>query len=85
MRIHIFFATDGSVSARFAQAQILSLPWRPPAHVSVMTAMEVPHPPFTSLIPPARRAFHAALAVLHQDAEEHATEVLEKARLDLEG
>jgi nucleotide-binding universal stress UspA family protein len=85
MRIHIFYATDGSVSARFAQAQILSLPWRPPAHVTVMTAMEVPHPPFTSVIPPARRAFHAALAVLHQDAEDHATEVLDKARLDLEG
>jgi len=85
MRIHIFFATDGSVSARFAQAQICSLPWRPPAHVTVMTAMEVPHPPFTSLIPPARRAFHTALVVLRHDAEDHATEVLDKARLDLEG
>ena len=85
MRIHIFYATDGSVSARFAQAQILSLPWRPPAHITVMTAMEVPHPPFTSLIPPARKALYAALAVLHQDAEVHSTEVLDKARNDLEG
>jgi len=84
MRTHIFFATDGSVSARFAQAQILSMPWRPPVHVTVMTAMEVPHPPFTSLIPPARRAFDYALAVLHRDAEVHATEVLDRARLDLE-
>lgn len=84
MRTHIFLATDGSVSARFAQAQILSMRWRPPVHVTVMTAMEVPHPPFTSLIPPARRAFDHALAVLHKDAEVHAGEVLDKARLDLE-
>jgi nucleotide-binding universal stress UspA family protein len=85
MRIHIFYATDGSVSARFTQAQILPLPWRPPAHVTVMTAMEVPHPPFTSLILPARKAFRAALTVLHHDAEDHATEVLDKARFHLEG
>lgn len=84
MRTHIFFATDGSVSARFAQAQVLAMPWRPPVHVTAMTAMEVPHPPFTSLIPPARRAFDHALAVLHKDAEVHATEVLDRARLDME-
>ncbi|MGE5247596.1 MAG: hypothetical protein ACM3L8_04540, partial [Verrucomicrobiota bacterium] len=72
MRFHIFFATDGSVSARFAQAQILALPWRPPVHVTVMTAVEVPHPPFTSLIPAARRAYDTALSALREDAEANA-------------
>ncbi len=84
MRTHIFFGTDGSVAARFAQAQILCLPWRPPVHVTAMTAMEVPHGAFTSLLAPARRAYNAAVTTLHQDARIQATEVLEKARLALE-
>lgn len=85
MTFHIFFATDGSVSARFAQAQILALPWRPPVHVTVMTAVEVPHPPFTSLIPSARRAYDTALSALREDAESNATEVLARVRGALEG
>ncbi len=84
MRFHIFFATDGSFGARFAQAQILSLPWRPPIHVTVMTAMEVPHAPFTSLIPAARRAYDNALYILRQDAEAEATELLAGTRRALE-
>ncbi len=85
MRFHIFFATDGSVSARFALAQILALPWRPPVHVTAMTAVEVPHPPFTSLIPAARRAYDTALSALREDAEANAAAVLDAARRALEG
>jgi nucleotide-binding universal stress UspA family protein len=84
MGIHIFFATDGSVSARIAMGQIVALPWHPPVLVTVMTAMEVPHPPFTSLLPAAQRRYDAALLVLRHDAEAKAADVLEKARLELE-
>lgn len=84
MSLHIFFATDGSIAARFAQAQILTLPWRTPVHVTVMTAMEVPHPPFTSLIPAARRAYDSALYTLRKDAEAEATELLAGTRRALE-
>jgi nucleotide-binding universal stress UspA family protein len=84
MGYHVFFATDGSVSARFAQAHIRTLPWRPPVHVTAMTALEIPHPPFTSLIPAAREAYGAALSGLREDAETNATEVLARARRFLE-
>jgi nucleotide-binding universal stress UspA family protein len=84
MSLHIFFATDGSIAARFAQAHLLALPWRPPVHVTAMTAMEIPHPPFTSLIPAARRAYDIALNTLRQDAEAGATEVLAATRRALE-
>lgn len=84
MGIHLFFATDGSVSSRFAQAQIVSIPWRPPVHVTAMTAVEVPHPPFTSLLPAARRAYDTALSALREDAEANANDVLDKARRELE-
>jgi nucleotide-binding universal stress UspA family protein len=36
--MHVFLATDGSGSARAAQAQIALLPWRSPVHVTVMAA-----------------------------------------------
>lgn len=84
MGLHIFFATDGSFAARLAQAQILTLPWRPPVHVTVMTAMEVPNAPFTSLIPAARRAYDGALYTLRQNAEAEATELLAGTRSALE-
>lgn len=84
MGLHIFFATDGSCAARFAQAQIVALPWRPPVHVTIMTAMEIPNAPFTSLIPAARRAYESALYTLRQDAEAEATELLAGTRRALE-
>jgi len=55
--MHIFFATDGSASARFAQAQILAMPWRAPVHLTVMTVVHVPPPPFTSFVSSAQQAF----------------------------
>lgn len=83
--IHIFFATDGSASARFAQAQILALPWRPPVHVTVMTALGVPELPFKSLAPAARQLFEDAMNELRREVEAHAQDVLAKARAALEG
>ena len=83
--MHIFLATDGSASARFAQTQILAMPWRSPVHVTVMTAVYVPTPPFTSFVSSAQQAFDAALATLRREAEARAEEVLAKARSTLEG
>lgn len=83
--MHIFFATDGSVSARFAQAQILSLPWRPPIHVTVMTAVELPHPSDAPHLPAVLRSYEAALGILHREAEIRGTKMLERARHALEG
>jgi nucleotide-binding universal stress UspA family protein len=81
---HIFFATDGSASARFAQAQILALPWRFPVHVTVMMAVHVPPPPFASFVSSAQQAFDAALVPLRREAEARAEDVLTKARSALE-
>ncbi|MBE0606720.1 MAG: universal stress protein [Deltaproteobacteria bacterium] len=83
--MHIFFATDGSASARFAQAQILAMPWRSPVQISVMTAVHVPPPPFTSFVASAQEAFDAEMVTLRRDAEVRAEDVLAKARFDLEG
>jgi len=82
--VHIFFATDGSASARFAQAQILSMPWRSPVQLTVMTAVHIPPPPFTSFVSSAQQAFDAALVALRREAEVRAGEVLAKARHALE-
>jgi len=45
-----------------------------------MMAIDVPRPPFTSLIPRARRLYAAALAALRHDAETKAWEVVAEAR-----
>lgn len=83
--MHVFFATDGSDSARSAQAQILALPWRSPVHVTVMTALPVPQPPLTSWIPAARQALDTAVIRLRHEAEARAREVLDEAHLAFEG
>ena len=82
--MHIFFATDGSASARFAQGQILAMPWRSPPHVTVMTAVHVQPPPFTSFVSSAQQAFDAELVTLRRKAELHAEDKLTKARAALE-
>ena len=82
--MHIFFATDGSASARFAQGQILAMPWREPPNVTVMTAVYIPPPPFTSYVSSAQRAFDAALVTLRREAEIRAEDVLAKARSAME-
>ena len=82
--MHIFFATDGSVSARFAQAQILALPWRSPVWTTVMTAAYDPHPDSRSLIPTDRQALNAVSVDLLPNSRLTATEVVDKARLAME-
>jgi nucleotide-binding universal stress UspA family protein len=82
--MHIFFATDGSASARFAQAQILAMPWRSPVQLTVMTAVHIPPPPFTSFVSSAQQAFDAALVTLRRESEVRAEDVLTKARFALE-
>jgi nucleotide-binding universal stress UspA family protein len=83
--VHIFFATDGSVSARFAQAQILALPWRSPVRITVMTAIHDSSPSFRFLYPAARRAFDDAAVGVLPVLRSAATELVEKARLAMEG
>jgi len=78
--MHILLATDGSETARLAQEHILALPWPTPVHVTVMTAIEAPHPPFTSLTPEAREAYTPAVGALRQDVEGKAAEVVRAAR-----
>jgi nucleotide-binding universal stress UspA family protein len=82
--MHIFFATDGSASAGFALAHILTLSWPPPVHITVMMAVNVPQPRFTSLTPLARRAYSAALATLRQDEQTKAKAVIAEMRRALE-
>jgi nucleotide-binding universal stress UspA family protein len=82
--MHIFFATDGSESAQFALANILALPWPYPVHVTLLTVLDIPHPPFTSLTPAARRAYGAAIATLRRDALGKAQEVIADVRRALE-
>jgi nucleotide-binding universal stress UspA family protein len=78
--MHILLATDGSETAGLAQQHILALPWPTPVHVTVMTAMEAPHPPFTSLAPEAREAYASAVGVLRHDAESKAADVVRESR-----
>jgi nucleotide-binding universal stress UspA family protein len=82
--MHVFFATDGSASARFAQGQILAMPWRSPPHVTVMTAVHVQPPPFTSFVSSAQQAFDAELVTLRRKVELRAEDILTKARAALE-
>jgi len=82
--MRIFFATDGSPSARWAQAQIAALPWRPPVHVTAMTVLELPGSASPSATPAVCRTYEAALCILHQEAENRAVEVLASARRRLE-
>jgi nucleotide-binding universal stress UspA family protein len=77
---HIFLPTNGSVSARFAEAYVRALPWPAPVQVTAMMVIDVPGPPFTSLLPSARRRYAAALAALRQEARAQAWEVVAEAR-----
>ena len=78
--MHILLATDGSETARFAQEHILALPWPTPVHVTVIAAIDAPHPPFTSLTPEARETYASAVGALREDAEGKAADVVRQAR-----
>jgi len=82
--MRIYFATDGSVAARWAQAQIATLPWRPPVHVTATTVVELPEPVPPSAVPAVCRTYESALCILRRDAQERATEMLTRVRRRLE-
>jgi nucleotide-binding universal stress UspA family protein len=81
--MHILFATDGSESARFALAHILALPWPHPVHVTLLTVLDIPYPPLTSLTPAARRAYGEAIATLRREALDNAQAVVAEVRREL--
>ena len=60
------------------------MPWRSPVQLTVMTAVHIPPPPFTSFVSSAQQAFDAAVVTLRREAEVRAEEVLTKARTRLE-
>lgn len=80
-----FLATDGSEEARWAGEMLLTLPLPQTADVTILTAIEVPHPPFTSLNPMARQAYNAALGMWQREAEGAASKALGVAREALAG
>jgi nucleotide-binding universal stress UspA family protein len=82
--MHIFFATDGSESTRFALAHIRDLPWPYPVHVTLLAVLDTPPVCFTSLTPAARRAFNGAMATLRRDARDRAQDVIAEVRHALE-
>jgi nucleotide-binding universal stress UspA family protein len=82
--MHILLATDGSEAARFAQAHLLALRWSVPIHLTVMTVLDAPHPPFTSLTSEAREAYTSAVDALHWEAERKAADIVRETRHALE-
>ncbi|MEW6718834.1 MAG: universal stress protein [Thermodesulfobacteriota bacterium] len=72
--MHVFLATDGSDSARAAQAQIALLPWRAPVHVTLMSAYAA-----------ARQPSNDVADRLRRDAEARARALVDDARQELDG
>lgn len=83
--MRIVLGTDGSEGARWASELLLTLPFSPPVEVSVLSAVDVPEPAFTSLTPMARRAYGQALATMRREAEQVALKAIEAAAEALEG
>ncbi len=83
--MRIVLGTDGSDGARWAGDMLLALPFSPPVEVTLLSAVDVPEPAFTSLTPMARRAYGQALATMRREAEEGALKALEAAAERLDG
>ena len=83
--MRIVLGTDGSEGARWASELLLALPFSPPVEISVLSAVDVPEPAFTSLTPMARRAYGQALATMRREAEQVALKAIETAAEALEG
>jgi len=83
--MRIVLGTDGSEGARWAGQTLLALPFSPPVEVTVLSAVDVPEPAFTSLTPMARRAYGQALATMRHEAEAVALKAIEAAAETLEG
>lgn len=83
--MRIVLGADGSEGARWAGAVLVALPFPPPVEVTILSAVDVPEPAFTSLTPVARRAYGQALATMRRQAEEVALKAIEAAAEGLEG
>jgi nucleotide-binding universal stress UspA family protein len=83
--MRIVLGVDGSEGARWATEVLLALPVSPPVEVTILSAVEVPETPFTSLTPMARRAYGQAMATMRREAEEVALKAVETAAEALEG
>ncbi len=82
--MHIFLATDGSVSARFAQAQVLALPWRTHPRITVMMALDEPLPTYGWVRSAAIRTNGTLRVFPRPGMRGGPVEVLEKVRLAME-
>lgn len=82
--MRIVLGADGSEGARWAGEVLVALPFPPPVEVTVLSAVDVPEPAFTSLTPMARRAYGQAMATMRREAEEVALKALEAAAEALE-
>ncbi|HXZ43241.1 MAG TPA: universal stress protein [archaeon] len=83
--MRIVLGTDGSEGARWAGEVLLALPFPPPVDVTVVSAVDVPEPAFTSLTPMARRAYGQAMATMRREAEEVALKAIETSAEALDG
>ncbi|MCX5734149.1 MAG: universal stress protein [candidate division NC10 bacterium] len=83
--MRIILGTDGSEGARWAAETLVALPLASPAEVTVLAAVDVPEPSFTSVTPMARRAYSQALATMRREAEEEALHALDTTGQILDG
>ena len=83
--IGIILGTDGSEGARWAAETLVALPLASLTEVTVLAAVDVPEPSFTSVTPMARRAYSQALATMRREAEEEALHALDTTGQILDG
>jgi nucleotide-binding universal stress UspA family protein len=83
--MRIVLGVDGSEGARWAGEMLVALPFPPPVEVTILSAVDVPEPAFTSLTPMARRAYGQAMATMRREAEEVALKAIEAAAEVLDG
>ena len=83
--MRIILGADGSEGARWAGSLVVALPFSPPVDVTILSAVDVPEPAFTSLTPMARRAYGQALATTRREAEEASLKAVEAAAEVLDG
>jgi nucleotide-binding universal stress UspA family protein len=83
--MRIILGTDGSEGARWAAETLVALPLASLSEVTVLAAVDVPEPSFTSVTPMARRAYSQALATMRREAEEEALHALDTTGQILDG
>ena len=83
--MRIILGTDGSEGARLAAEILLALPVPSPVDVTVLAAVDVPEPSFTSVTPMARRMYSQAIATMRREAEDAAIHALDTTGRMLDG